>query len=488
MKYFSAESSGISINPKVDDYSRNSPVAFSEQVTTVINFFEGWNHCERTVVLYALLKRLRYHNMKFLQHAIDHVLTQRLNSENNLSSVLIDLNANNPSYLKKLLNAYKTLHMNDAADALSSVSSDKESMQSFGSDFQITNCDEQKLYDKKKELLIEVLNMLPLLKPGNDEAKLVYLALIPATVRDTMQNRVPTELVQQIFSYLLIHPAISSEDRRSLNVWLRHLEDYMHANEKLSDPKLANNSSNLSQSIGVGSDASVSSVSSLTSTSSMSNNSMSSGSSAPGVGTKPQQKQRNVDWQTIAPPSKQYNPPPPNALPKLNPLPDWTNFIPKDTTFSNSGIKNITEVSLNSSGSSCNRRNSSITDQHCDNFNGINLNELGSSQNKLGLSLGIAKIGDATTEESSLVNGVAAVAGTSSGSKSQIDANTYNSNSNNSSSSNDEHDTSFSKNGTEIIDFEPQIRISVDAGCTNESSATSVNNEQNEKVIILTYV
>ncbi|XP_011183774.1 protein Smaug isoform X1 [Zeugodacus cucurbitae] len=502
MKYISTEKFGnrkmFGANER-NDYSRNSPITFGEQVTTVTSFFESWNNCERTVVMYALLKRLRYPNLKFLQYSIDHALTQSLGSETNLSSVLFDMNANNPSYLKKLLNAYKTLHLNDAVDALTSGSLDKDTIPCYGSDFQITNCDERKLYEKKKEILVEVLNMLPLLKPGNDDAKLIYLALIPSTVRDTMHQRVPTELVQQIFSYMLIHPAISNEDRRSLNVWLRHLEDHLMATDKLVEPK-NRNSSSINQSLGVSSDASISSVSSLTS-SSISNNSMSSsGSFAPGIGISPYAKSRNVDWQTIAPPSKHHSNVQQNPLSQPNSLPDWSSFMRNDSGFTNSGISNLSELSSSSSGSSCtNRRNSSITDQLCDNFNGINLNELGSSQNKLGLSLNIATIGvDAHVEESSLVNGVAAAAATNTntvmsglfsnnnnpiinilGSSGHNEGNVCE-NSTSSNSNNDEHDTSFSKNGTEIIDFEPHITINVDGQCLDESSA-SINNDINPK-------
>lgn len=187
---------------------------FCEQVNTITNFFDKWNDCERTVVMYALLKRLRYSSLKFLQYSIDNTLTQNMDSTSNLSTVVVDMNANNPSYLQNLLNAYKTFHLGDLVDTLSSSSSDKDSMPCYGSDFQITNCDERKLYSKKEDILHEVLNMLPLLKPGNDEAKLIYLSLIPLAVKDTMRQIVPIELVQQVFSYMLIHPSISTEDRR----------------------------------------------------------------------------------------------------------------------------------------------------------------------------------------------------------------------------------------------------------------------------------
>ncbi|SPP85370.1 protein Smaug isoform X2 [Drosophila guanche] len=377
---------------------------FCEQVTTVTNLFEKWNDCERTVVMYALLKRLRYPSLKFLQYSIDNNLTQNLGtSQTNLSSVVIDINANNPVYLQNLLNAYKTFQPCDVLDGMSSSSSDKDSMPCYGSDFQITTssqCDERKLYARKEDILHEVLNMLPLLKPGNDEAKLIYMTLIPAAVKDTMQQIVPTELVQQIFSYLLIHPAISNEDRRSLNIWLRHLEDHIQAAAagltnrsyflQPSPQLVAGTSSTGSSSAASSSAASCSSVAS----SSLSN----LGSSLCTTSTTSSSRSsRSNDWQTIAPPSKQQQ-----QQHKLTGG-DWRG-------------------SGGSSGS---------INPLCDNLNGITLNELASSQNSLGLSL---------DNSSLLVNSV--VAGAAAGSMLVIGGT-------------DDHDTSFSKNGTEIIDFEP---------------------------------
>nr|NP_001137924.1 smaug, isoform D [Drosophila melanogaster]ACL83279.1 smaug, isoform D [Drosophila melanogaster] len=398
--------------------SQPSNALFCEQVTTVTNLFEKWNDCERTVVMYALLKRLRYPSLKFLQYSIDSNLTQNLGtSQTNLSSVVIDINANNPVYLQNLLNAYKTFQPCDLLDAMSSSSSDKDSMPCYGSDFQITTsaqCDERKLYARKEDILHEVLNMLPLLKPGNEEAKLIYLTLIPVAVKDTMQQIVPTELVQQIFSYLLIHPAITSEDRRSLNIWLRHLEDHIQA----AAAGLTNRSYFLQPSpqlvAGGSSTGSGSCSSSATSSSTASCSSVASSSLCPASGSR---SSRTNDWQTIAPPSKQLQ----NKL-----AGDWRG---------------------NGGGSS-----SGSINPLCDNLNGITLNELASSQNSLGLSL---------EGSSSLVNGVVAGAGSMLG-----------------IAGGDDHDTSFSKNGTEILDFDP-VTADMGEACSLASSSLCGRNGGN---------
>lgn len=398
--------------------SQPSNALFCEQVTTVTNLFEKWNDCERTVVMYALLKRLRYPSLKFLQYSIDSNLTQNLGtSQTNLSSVVIDINANNPVYLQNLLNAYKTFQPCDLLDAMSSSSSDKDSMPCYGSDFQITTsaqCDERKLYARKEDILHEVLNMLPLLKPGNEEAKLIYLTLIPVAVKDTMQQIVPTELVQQIFSYLLIHPAITSEDRRSLNIWLRHLEGHIQA----AAAGLTNRSYFLQPSpqlvAGGSSTGSGSCSSSATNSSTASCSSVASSSLCPASGSR---SSRTNDWQTIAPPSKQLQ-----------------NKLAGDWRGSGGG---------SSSGS---------INPLCDNLNGITLNELASSQNSLGLSL---------EGSSSLVNGVVAGAGSMLG-----------------IAGGDDHDTSFSKNGTEILDFDP-VTADMGEACSLASSSLCGRNGGN---------
>lgn len=399
-----------------------SNALFCEQVTTVTNLFEKWNDCERTVVMYALLKRLRYPSLKFLQYSIDSNLTQNLGtSQTNLSSVVIDINANNPAYLQNLLSFYKTFQPCDLLDAMSSSSSDKDSMPCYGSDFQITTsaqCDERKLYARKEDILHEVLNMLPLLKPGNEEAKLIYLTLIPVAVKDTMQQIVPTELVQQIFSYLLIHPAITSDDRRSLNIWLRHLEDHIQA----AAAGLTNRSYFLQPSPQLVAGGSSTGSGSCSSSSAASSSTASCSSVASGS-----RSSRTNDWQTIAPPSKQLQ----HKLAATGG--DWRG--------SGSGSGG-TGVGSSSSGS---------INPLCDNLNGITLNELASSQNSLGLSL---------EGSSSLVNGV--VAGAAAGSMLGIGGG-------------DDHDTSFSKNGTEILDFDPSTADLGEAPCSSSSLASTSN-------------
>lgn len=197
----------------------NTSTLFCEQVGTVTSLFEQWNDCERTVVLYALLKRVPFANLKFLQLSIEYNIAQSYNSQTKLH--VLETNSNNAAFLTKLINAYKNFKCNEAQLSKESIiyetgqNNSQHFLDSFGK------------YDKKEDILNDILTYLPLLKPGNEDAKAVFLSLIPCAVDDSVRQIVPIELVQQILSYLLIHPAISNEDRRSLSQWLRHLGEHM---------------------------------------------------------------------------------------------------------------------------------------------------------------------------------------------------------------------------------------------------------------------
>lgn len=262
-----------------------NPLMFCEQVGTVTSLFEQWNDCERTVVLYALLKRVPFANLKFLQLSIDYNLAQNYSSQSKLQ--LLETHANSANFLNKLVQQYQTTtccgssvgapislasstlsnndkscinssskiltisdsgydseKKNSAFDLSStsssscsstsgiscgSISSQATSMSSSLSSSALKldtaktgqqkhesskSNSSSKLVETKKDILNDMLTYLPLLKPGNDDVKSVYMSLIPAAVEDACQQTVPTELVQHILSYLLIHPAINNDDRR----------------------------------------------------------------------------------------------------------------------------------------------------------------------------------------------------------------------------------------------------------------------------------
>ncbi|XP_039448567.1 protein Smaug [Culex pipiens pallens] len=268
-----------------------NPLLFCEQVSTVTSFFEQWNDCERTVVLYALLKRVPFANLKFLQLSIDYNLAQNYSTQSKLQ--LLESHANNANFLNQLVQRYQTSGDVPATNGLTSCSDsgfqesskEKKSSSTFdlsgGSSASSTTSSSSTSstasdpaakctaggvdnksaaesatvapghQESKKDILNDMLVYLPLLKPGNDDVKSVYMSLIPAAVEDACQRAVPTELVQHILSYLLIHPAVNNDDRRSLSYWLRHLEEHIASSymTTLATPSLAaaataNNSNN----------------------------------------------------------------------------------------------------------------------------------------------------------------------------------------------------------------------------------------------------
>lgn len=208
---------------------------FCEQYSFLESLFEQWNDCERTVVLCALLKRMTFSNLKFLQLSIEHNVAQNFASQTKCQ--VEERDSNDPIFLNKLANKYKTFSK-DVTNNISSRDSMLYNSLSFAS-----SSENNEQYEKKQDVLSDLLTYLPLLKPRNDEAKSVYMNLIPCTVEDSIRHIVPTDLVQQLFSYLLIHPAITSEDRRSLSQWLKHLQDHISTSVSLTRKQSSQNNS-----------------------------------------------------------------------------------------------------------------------------------------------------------------------------------------------------------------------------------------------------
>lgn len=192
--------------------------------------FENWNDCEKTVVLYALLKRLPFPNLKFLQLSIDYnlQLAQNFNSSQTKLHVIED-NANSIQFLTKLVHKYTSLtssisktsnskcssNINDKSSDSGSTSNDSGLANDSASSKSIDDMmDTLGRYSSKEEICQDLLVYLPLMKQGNDEVKKIYIQLIPAIVEDSIRQIVPVELVQQALSYLLIHPAINNDDRK----------------------------------------------------------------------------------------------------------------------------------------------------------------------------------------------------------------------------------------------------------------------------------
>ncbi|XP_078240192.1 protein Smaug homolog 1 isoform X2 [Pogona vitticeps] len=150
---------------------------FRDQVGVLAGWFKGWNECEQTVALLSLLKRVNRSQARFLQLCLEHSLADCAELH------VLENEANSPG---------------------------------------IINQWQQESKDKVISLL---LTHLPLLKPGNIEAKGEYMKLLPKILAHSIEHNQHIEESRQLLSYALIHPATSLEDRSALAMWLNHLED-----------------------------------------------------------------------------------------------------------------------------------------------------------------------------------------------------------------------------------------------------------------------
>ncbi|XP_051919874.1 protein Smaug homolog 1 isoform X3 [Hippocampus zosterae] len=150
---------------------------FRDQVGILASWFKGWNECEQTVALLSLLKRVSRTQARFLQLCLEHSLADCTELQ------VLEADANNPEVISQWQS------------------------------------------EPKERVISLVLTHLPLLKPGNVEAKGEYMRLLPRILAHTIEHGRHLEESRQLLSYALIHPATSLEDRGALALWLNHLEE-----------------------------------------------------------------------------------------------------------------------------------------------------------------------------------------------------------------------------------------------------------------------
>ncbi|MGH0180368.1 UNVERIFIED_CONTAM: hypothetical protein FKN15_004025 [Acipenser sinensis] len=150
---------------------------FRDQVRVLAGWFKGWNECEQTVALLSLLKQVSRTQARFLQLCLEHSLADCTELQ------VLELEANNPVLISQWQG------------------------------------------EPKERVLSLVLTHLPLLQPGNVEAKGEYMQLLPKILAHSIEHGRHLEESRQLLSYALIHPATSLEDRAALALWLNHLEE-----------------------------------------------------------------------------------------------------------------------------------------------------------------------------------------------------------------------------------------------------------------------
>ncbi|CAH1262380.1 SAMD4B [Branchiostoma lanceolatum] len=160
-----------------------SSYMFRDQIQILSGWFKGWNESEQTVALLSLLKRVSGVQAKFLVLCLEQSFADSSDIQ------VLQEQANNPVYLSCLSN------------------------------------------EPKESVVSQLLSRLPLLKPGNADAKAEYMKLLPKILADSIEHGRHLEESRQLLSYSLIHPAISNEERSSLALWLTHLEQRSSALE-----------------------------------------------------------------------------------------------------------------------------------------------------------------------------------------------------------------------------------------------------------------
>uniref|UniRef100_A0A8C8FSF6 Protein Smaug homolog 1 n=1 Tax=Oncorhynchus tshawytscha TaxID=74940 RepID=A0A8C8FSF6_ONCTS len=158
---------------------------FRDQVGVLGSWFKGWNECEQTVALLSLLKRVSRTQARFLQLCLEHSLAECTELH------VLEGEANNPVVISQWQG------------------------------------------EPKERVISLVLTHLPLLKPGNVEAKGEYMRLLPRILAHTIDHGRHLEESRQLLSYALIHPATSLDDRAALALWLNHLEDWSSSGSHL---------------------------------------------------------------------------------------------------------------------------------------------------------------------------------------------------------------------------------------------------------------
>ena len=83
--------------------------------------------------------------------------------------------------------------------------------------------------ESKEQAVSSLLALLPLLRPGNMDAKEEFLAILPKILTHSFENGCHIEESRQLLSYSLIHPAMNSSERAQFKLWLAQLEGYQYA-------------------------------------------------------------------------------------------------------------------------------------------------------------------------------------------------------------------------------------------------------------------
>ncbi|KAJ8922856.1 hypothetical protein NQ315_007891 [Exocentrus adspersus] len=151
---------------------------FCEQLNEIRSKFHKWDNCEKTVGLYYLMIGLPFANARFLQHALEQCIT----SVNTPEAQTLETNANDTLFISNFLT------------------------------------------ESPQVALSLILTHLPLLKPSNRGAARCYLKTIKQVLTEfiTPPLKIYNECIE-IMSYVYIHPAFTSDDKKSFKHLLKQV-------------------------------------------------------------------------------------------------------------------------------------------------------------------------------------------------------------------------------------------------------------------------
>lgn len=164
---------------------------FYHQLNELRAKFRNWDSCEKTVALYYLMVGLPFANARFLQNALDQLVT----TINTIENQVMEKNANDPDVIRNFLS------------------------------------------ENPQSALCLLLNHLPLLRPGNKDAATCYLNTIQRILTEFITppfKKIYNECVE-IMSYVYIHPAFDKEDKTMFKHLLKQVlnkvtpENFVHS-------------------------------------------------------------------------------------------------------------------------------------------------------------------------------------------------------------------------------------------------------------------
>jgi len=201
----SAASSAKSAMSSTASSVSSHEVTFHSQLQDVVNLFAGWHDCEQSIALLVLLRKTSLVQWRYLYHQIE----TRLSTATDLSHK--EECANNPVFLRSL-------------DSRSD-----------------------------EDLVSALLTHLPLLRPGNEEAKSVLLNLLEKAFKSNVDGGLRLLECRRILTFALLHPAMNLEDRRNLQTWLPRIEERITSDVKLAHEKMLAHNDILNSAIDISS-------------------------------------------------------------------------------------------------------------------------------------------------------------------------------------------------------------------------------------------